>query len=1453
MEDDEPMMMDDGDATQPDSSFAGKLDLFPKIRTQANSGLANQRKAALLLLAVEKTITEQNEELSPLAYFGALMNLLEQQVSRDVEEEQEALVTSIAHLLSAVFPRIPTNLLRLKFSAVATTLTSAIHAHHSAAPIVRDLTVCVEVLLLAQDLATWNAATANVVVASGRGSETRSLFLLLLILSIDERPKVRKRAQDGIKRLLSRPPPPSLYHPASIPTLDFCIQQITDFQATAGSGNAKAREAKETGLLHVLGFLKSLLPVVAIQGTHDKIRSKLKTLSESLLKIPVKSSGSGNMVLTSWIYQVMDSLFGTPVKSSQDNPFPHLSVEIVDPILRSILTTKPYMNDLELAPAWLDLVGRGFLCLAKLIEMNVVEDRSYGVTAYPELVCLFWKTYFAAVFAKDIREVIRFRAGEVFANIIKEGIPTAMLQVSVKRDSKKNFVLEILESVKSALSNIHFMGALKSIYLIAEASFRFGADYPGLVDGILGAIIEVRDSEAFAEAYPYKVEVESALEAAAQAMGFERFTLVEPLNIFDVEETETRRPYLLTTFVNALKRPALQSIATGDANKQFGPPNLSYFTVSLLPLYERLVDRSKELKTQNLANPAKLFQTLAHQTFSIFPAICDTVPSDLPDCFQHLAKGLAKLIQAEKTEGDEDELMDTVKSMIYAGLQSLVKGYQKIAKELNSSDDEEESEQPELLEIAASGMNKLQSHSTKFLSVLCNNFTTPSVEVLKLGESKANMLQGLHERGQMVLENCIAAFLSIAEPKAISGYFFSLVKGVLQIQTSLANTSADAGETEVKEWALQRLRMYSMLDLLNTLLPYLPEVRARLEGDESAVPESLPADSPLFMYYKVLSGQLRDTDATLQKKTYRSLNNLMAALPVAEAPLKDLMPKIIDPEVIANTTSGAKRPRILLMQTVVDLVGAEGRPEETSESEAMLVEFVPVALSEIMLATKEASEKARTAAYECLISMGGKMLAFGIKTARDAQWEKTRAKLSGLAVTEEKMGTEGGDCGRNISLKEFIMMVAAGLAGESTHMQSATISCLGRLLFEFNDSLEVSVLKEVISTVLMFMTSNNREILKACFGFIKVVVVSVRQEYLEDDLENIITSLFSLNRDNKGHFKSKIRHILERLIRRFSLEAVQGFVPESDSKLITNIRKRRERLKKKKMTERSTEEGDDEDDPVKAVLKSKTLMKSRQKEYEDAVHESESELGESDDDQYIPEQLQPVVSRTNRKQAGNRSVIREDEDIVDFLDSNVVSRVTTSGPSGQSKKRSASRDDDFTFGDDGRMIVDEEGDGTQAAADSGAAENPENIYLDALKGEVAFERGPNGKVKFLKRKNMEEANEDGETTTGHRWGGKFGSQKSSKNQGMDESAKAKLLGRQYQSKRAKGDVKKSNMPDPYAYIPMSGKIVGNMKKSTQLSTDMKDLIKATKKGGDIKARKEFARSSGLKKGNKKHK
>jgi ribosomal RNA-processing protein 12 len=87
----------------------------------------------------------------------------------------------------------------------------------------------------------------------------------------------------------------------------------------------------------------------------------------------------------------------------------------------------------------------------------------------------------------------------------------------------------------------------------------------------------------------------------------------------------------------------------------------------------------------------------------------------------------------------------------------------------------------------------------------------------------------------------------------------------------------------------------------------------------------------------------------------------------------------------------------------------------------------------------------------------------------------------------------------------------------------------------------------------------------------------------------------------KAHFKAKVKHIVERMVRKFGVDNVERACPIEDRKLIANIRKTREQHKKKKQQE--------DEDGEEATEKPKSKFES---EYDQAVYgsESEDEVGE---------------------------------------------------------------------------------------------------------------------------------------------------------------------------------------------------------------------------------------------------
>jgi len=361
-------------------------EMFVKIRSQINSSLENQKEAAVVLQAVDQTIREQGQTPSAVSYFAALMTLLDQQK----DSENINIISAITYLLSIVFPKLPASILKVKFQDISVILSSVLEKYQSHAPLTRSIISCFECILIAQDTVIWSTDTA------------KRIFQVVIILAIDDRPKVRKRAQDAIRKILYNPPPPSVQHPATGTVADFCIKILKD------TVNAPAkRKEKEQQVYHVLGFLKSIIIALALQGGSERNRHKLSNLVDTLLKLPVVYAGSGNTIITQWVFQVLEVLL---LAGKNDNPNVieqvQLDVKLIENVIQSLMNIMPNQQDIILTPLWLNLMKQSFLRMAELInEMDsnddMVEDvemiqqkQQYIYTQHPQLLSNFFNTTF---------------------------------------------------------------------------------------------------------------------------------------------------------------------------------------------------------------------------------------------------------------------------------------------------------------------------------------------------------------------------------------------------------------------------------------------------------------------------------------------------------------------------------------------------------------------------------------------------------------------------------------------------------------------------------------------------------------------------------------------------------------------------------------------------------------------------------------------------------------------------------------------------------------------------------------------------------------------------------------------------------------------------------------------------------------------------------------------------
>lgn len=120
------------------------------------------------------------------------------------------------------------------------------------------------------------------------------------------------------------------------------------------------------------------------------------------------------------------------------------------------------------------------------------------------------------------------------------------------------------------------------------------------------------------------------------------------------------------------------------------------------------------------------------------------------------------------------------------------------------------------------------------------------------------------------------------------------------------------------------------------------------------------------------------------------------------------------------------------------------------------------------------------------------------------------------------------------------------------------------------------MISELVATVVVFLESKNREIVKSALGFVKVAVVALPASTVSPHLSLLVPGLLGWVHDHKNHFKQKTVHIFERVIRKFGFDEVWKNAPEGDErKVLTGIKRRKDRAKRKKAANGDEEEEQD--------------------------------------------------------------------------------------------------------------------------------------------------------------------------------------------------------------------------------------------------------------------------------------
>ena len=1169
-------------------------DRLSKVRAQVNSGLENQKRIAITLTAVEENIKDldiNNTAKNLVNYVVAFISLLDQAIdptTHNITDTHGA--TSAVYLLDIVLHYVPKKLLKSKFAELLTKFAPCITDENTEPLLIKSAIGCLESLLIAQDAQAWNN-TNNLSVTPTRGLQG------LLELTLDPRPKIRKKALEALHNILYNPPvAPTSEHIAAgyvchftLKALESVLQELSSMSSKQLK-NRSVSEDIDARVIHVLKLVSTVILTKQWQVTQI----------EPLCGLLLEATSSPNQYLITTAFECFENLFNSLANLTTETG---LAEDKYARVLEAIYELKPAATDTQLSGSWMSVIAKGMATYASLSPLKCIVK-------IPQVFQLM-----SAHLQSEIPEVSK-QAAQCLIAVLTQSVSDKLLlfpgPAAVKvganiSESDSAIVTNAIEELSKILSEFltirytHCAREIMEILATAFRTFKFRSN-PAFVN-LIQVIDSWRVNDQNEEAMELQNEMDTVFGSAIVAMGPEVILQILPLNLVNPGDNEPGRAWLL---------PLLR-----DYTKH---ARLSTFIEILLPIIKHFESQFPKLKKDSVQ--LRIFQTVVDQLWSTLPHFAN-LPVDLRESFtDEFASELCSLLYSKL------ELRTTICN----ALKMLVES--NLAYSEGAMNDDIILQATFPVEDSKQNLEYLSTKATNILAVLFNVYTQTSPD----------------SRGYIL--DTIESYFKITSPEDLEKTFNNVC--------GLLKNAMDNDQ--------QAQLVATLLDIVISMIKYLPQT----------------SYGPLFMIFGQTIGS---NDTLVQKRSYRIISKLSEVSlgeDTINAHLADIEGILLRD---SNSTQVAvKSGRLNAIKTIIGLLPPDH------------LNFIVQVIAEVVLATKDVSEKTRQIAFETLVLMGKKMQSGGVITLGENQHQPA-------------------------SIDEFFKVLSAGLIGESQHMVSSTITAFACLMFEFRESLSPETIMEIYDTIELYLTSNSREIVKSAIGFSKVCVLGLPEEMMKPKIPELLPKLLRWSHEHSGHFKAKIKHIIERLIRRFGYDYIEQNFPEGDKKLLANIRKIRNRNKRK-----GVDEGAAPGAAAKSANRGGPKFMSALDEALYGSSEDEYEGGESegDNDDFGDDN----IGRNNRRQK-QYIVEKSGADPLDLLDAQALSRVLSSKPRGASKKerRKMLQDEVFSFDSEGKLIINDKSKGKDEAPLE-SFESGINAYLEAVKtGPI---RGQKNRLKFKK-------------------------------------------------------------------------------------------------------------------------
>lgn len=446
-------------------------------------------------------------------------------------------------------------------------------------------------------------------------------------------------------------------------------------------------------------------------------------------------------------------------------------------------------------------------------------------------------------------------------------------------------------------------------------------------------------------------------------------------------------------------------------------------------------------------------------------------------------------------------------------------------------------------------------------------------------------------------------------------------------------------------------------------------------------------------------------------------------------------------------------------------------------------EYLVLFIGEILLGLKERNSTSRAMSYSTIIQLGYRLL--------QSQSESTTTDT-------------------NHTLHSYVQLVMAGLSGDTAHMQSCSVLALARIVYEFHQQIHTDTIELLLSTVLHMFQLKNREVITSLIGFIKVVVLILPVDILQQYMESLIHGMCRWCNDSKNKFKLKIRIVFSILLRRTSIHDVIRYVTTQHKPLIQHINKQQQKEARHKQEKRNQNKHNNNDpvdtddvqltnpDNFDAILNDSEVDDH---DDNDTVSMKSSKTNKTHDSNTTNKSL-PNHTRHNKSINNNHSDTTNqqyihDTDQLDFTDEHSLQQHLTNqqqythavtGLNGNKKKRKLAGEDGITQTPDGKLMINDQ-------HNNNTITDNNDVVYDSDSSDARID------INKLSRKDKKQQYQQ-----------KLYSQRISQ-----------MTGAAYKSRHAGGDIQLKGQRQPYAYIPLDVKSL-NKRTRHQSQRQLNDVL-----------------------------